>query len=87
MKTTLKMILGGALFGTVLFFTWPILLVVFTLKFIFTPFGMGRMMWMNRGRHFGPMGGMHNFAFADKIRTMNEEEYMQFKSRMGNRCC
>lgn len=80
-KSVLKPIIGGALLGTFVFFTGPLLFIVLLLKFIFTPFGMGRMMMANR---FSPMG-RPPFAFAEKIRAMNDEEFSTMKEKMQNR--
>lgn len=91
-RSILIPIIGGAMLGSIVFFTGPFLffflVTVLTLKFIFTPFGMGRMMMMQR---FGAPG-RPSMAFADKIRNMNEEEYAAFQVRMQerqhhNRCC
>ncbi len=82
-KSVLKSIFGGMLLGAFVFFTGPLLLIVLLLKFIFTPFGMGRLAYarhMGYGPHFA--GGPH---FADKIRSMSEEEYSQFKNSMQHR--
>jgi len=80
-KSILKPIIGGALIGTLVFFTGPLLFIVLLLKFIFTPFGMGRA---RVGRGFSPMG-MPPFAFAEKIRSMNDEEFALMKEKMQNR--
>ncbi len=83
-KSIFKPIIGGILFGAFMFFCGPFLLIVLLLKFIFTPFGMGRMMMARGG--FGPMRmGTPPGAFADKIRGMNDEEYEQFKNTWSNR--
>ena len=82
-KSTLKQIAAGILLGTFVFFTGPLLLIVLLLKFIFTPFGMGRMMMAQRFSQ-GRMG-LPPLAFADKIRGMNEEEFNSFKEKMQNR--
>lgn len=90
-RSILAPVIGGAIVGAIVFFTGPFLFfflfAVLTLKFIFTPFGMGRMMMMQR---FGGFEG-RSMAFADKIRNMNEEEYTAFQSRMKERrhhhCC
>ncbi|HHH52820.1 MAG TPA: hypothetical protein ENK91_04120 [Bacteroidetes bacterium] len=71
-KSKLKSIIGGVLLGTFIFFTGPLLLIIFTLKFIFTPFGMRRMMWRNTRM------GMPSFAFAEKIRNMSDEQFNEF---------
>ena len=80
-KSVIKPIIGGILFGTFVFFTGPLLFIVLLLKFIFTPFGMGRMMVANQ---FGQMG-MPPFAFAEKIRSMNDDEFSALKDKMQNR--
>ncbi len=80
-KSVLKPIIGGALLGTFVFFTGPLLFIVLLLKFIFTPFGMGRMMMANR---FSTMG-MPTFAFAEKVRNMNDDEFNAMKEKMQNR--
>jgi len=80
-KSILKPIIGGALIGTLVFFTGPLLFIVLLLKFIFTPFGMGRA---RMGRGFSPME-MPPFAFAEKIRSMNDEEFALMKEKMQNR--
>jgi len=86
-KSVIKPIIGGALLGAFVFFTGPLLFIVLLLKFIFTPFGMGRMMMMNRRFAGGPMGFNPEMksAFADKIRGMNDEEYASLKEKMQNR--
>lgn len=85
-------ILAGILFGAFVFFTGPLILIVLLLKFIFTPFGMSRWRMSNWGgpgpwRHayagFGSQGP--GFGFADRIRSMSDEEYGQFKSKMQER--
>ncbi len=82
-KSTLKQIAAGIFLGTFVFFTGPLLFIVLLLKFIFTPFGMGRMMMAQR---FSPGRlGFPPLAFADKIRGMNEEEFNSFKEKMQNR--
>jgi hypothetical protein len=80
-KSILKPIIGGALFGTFVFFTGPFLFIVLLLKFIFTPFGMGRSRMAGR---FSQMG-MPPFAFAEKTRSMNDEEFSAMKEKMQNR--
>jgi hypothetical protein len=82
-KTVLKSIIGGAILGTIVFFTGPLIFIVLLLKFIFTPFGMGRLSMAGR---FSPMGmGMPPIAFAEKIRAMNDEEFNTMKEKMQNR--
>jgi len=81
-KSILKPIIGGALLGTFVFFTGPLLFIVLLLKFIFTPFGMGRTGMAGR---FSPGMGMPPFAFAEKIRGMSDEEFNAMKEKMQNR--
>ena len=80
-KSVLKSIIGGALLGTFVFFTGPLLFIVLLLKIIFTPFGMGRARMEGR---FSTMG-MPPFAFAEKIRNMNDDEFNTMKEKMQNR--
>ncbi|MBL7773044.1 MAG: hypothetical protein JNM95_09295 [Chitinophagaceae bacterium] len=87
-KSVLKSVLGGIAFGAIMFFAGPFILLILLLKFIFTPFGMGRMMY----RHHGDWRGMRGmrFAMADKIRSMSEEEFTEFKNKMNHPhygCC
>lgn len=80
-KSVLKSIFGGVLFGTFVFFTGPFIFIVLLLKFIFTPFGMGRA---RMAGGFAPMG-MPPLAFAEKIRNMNDDEYSAMKEKMQSR--
>ncbi|MBK8442094.1 MAG: hypothetical protein IPL35_01180 [Sphingobacteriales bacterium] len=83
-KNVIKSIIGGILLGTILFFTGPFIFIVLLLKFIFTPFGMGRIMMYQRfGRH--PRQASVPFAMADNIRNMSDEEFVSFKEKMNNR--
>jgi hypothetical protein len=82
-KSIVKPIIGGALLGAFVFFTGPLLFAVLLLKFIFTPFGMGRMMMARRFSFLN--GGMPPVAFAEKIRGMNDEEFTSFKEKVQNR--
>lgn len=87
-KHVFKSVLGGIAFGAILFFAGPFILLILLLKFIFTPFGMGRMMYRQHGPWQG--GPSMRFAMADKIRSMSEEEFTQFKNKMNNQrygCC
>ena len=80
-KSILKTIIGGILFGTFVFFTGPLIFIILILKFIFTPFGMGRMMMGRKGSNMG----MPPFAFANKVRNMSDEDYMKFQTKMESR--
>ena len=84
----LKTILIGTLIGTFIFFTGPLILVIILLKFIFTPFGMGRMM-MSRN-YYGRGMGQAPFAFAENVRNMSDEDYVKFQGDLKNNhrgCC
>lgn len=76
-KNLLKPIVGGVVLGTALFFAGPFIFIVLLLKFIFTPFGMGRMMMH---RNFSRYNPEFRYAMTDKIRSMTDEEYASFKS-------
>ena len=77
----LKGIMGGALFGAALFFIPFILMRVLfffiIIGFIFRLVRGGRSRW-GRGP-FGGWGGRKQFAFADYIRGMSDDEYNRFK--------
>lgn len=92
----LKSIVSGILLGGVLFFTGPLIPIVLLLKFIFTPFGMGRMNRFGRGFNrpaFAGSGfnGGKGFGFTDKIRNMSEEDYtafkLKFEEKMQGKSC
>jgi hypothetical protein len=78
-NSILKTVVIGALFGALVFFI-PFFMV--GMFFCFAIFGM---MMRRRMRHMGH--GFYQFAYADKIRNMNEEEYQNFKSKMSHRNC
>ena len=69
----LKAVVIGAFLGTALFFM-PGLILVFLLLLMAT-------------RLFGYRRGMqHRLAFAEKIRTMSDEDYEQFKQQPYGHC-
>ncbi len=78
-KSFMTSVLGGAMLGSLLFFAGPILLMVLLLKFIFTPFGMRRMMFANSNWRMGNVQHQR-IAFADKVRSMTNEEYAHFQT-------
>ncbi len=84
-RNVLEPIIGGVLLGALVFFMGPLLFIVLLLKFIFTPFGMGRMAM--RGRYAGPKGfnPKMRFAMADKIRSMSDDEFASLKEKMNNK--
>lgn len=78
-NSILKTVVMGAIFGALLFF------MPFFLLGLFVCFGIFGMMMRRRMHHMGY--GFHQFAYADKIRNMNEEEYQNFKSKMSHNHC
>lgn len=74
----IKPIIAGLIIGAALFFApffvLKVLAVLLLIGLVFRLFG--------RRRYRGPGG----WAYADKIRTMSDEEYQQFKSRWGRGC-
>jgi len=77
MKRTFRTILAGILFGMVLFFM-PFIIIqamIFALVlYVFFRFFVRRRI---RNAHFGKF----NYAFADDIRQMSDEEYEAFKQQ------
>jgi len=82
-QSIFKSIAGGVLLGAFVFFTGPLLPVILILKFIFTPFGMGRARgrFSMSGPGFTGMEGGSRLGFTDKIRSMSDEDYAAFKSK------
>ena len=78
-NSILKTVIMGAIFGALLFF------MPFFLLGLLVCFGIFGMLMRRRMLYMGY--GFHQFAFADKIRNMNEEEYQNFKSKMSQRNC
>jgi hypothetical protein len=78
--TILKSILAGAIFGTITFFAFKVILFFIVCGLLMKLF-FGR-----RNRHFRGGLPMHKFAFADNIRNMSEEEYHAFKDKASNGC-
>lgn len=84
----LKPIIAGILLGSFVFFTGPLLLVILLLKFIFTPFGLRRMMFARRHMHpFAGGPGGPPLAFAEKLRAMSDAEFTEFKKRASQPGC
>ena len=78
-NSILKTVVMGAILGALLFF------IPFFLLGLFVCFGIFGMMMRRRMNHMGY--GFHQFAYADKIRNMDEDEYQNFKSKMSQRNC
>ncbi len=79
-RSILKPILAGILIGAALFFLpfflLRVLIVFLIIGGLFRLFG-GRGFRGRYGRGFHP-------AFADRIRSMSDEEYNQYKQRIGS---
>ena len=78
-RQIIKPIIGGLLLGTALFlvpfFVLKVLIFFLVIGLLFRLFG--------RRRHRGPWG----WALADKIRTMSEEEYNDYKTKWRRGGC
>ncbi|MBA9075236.1 hypothetical protein GGR22_003419 [Flavobacterium gossypii] len=84
MKSILRSIAIGILIGALAFFAFQLVITFLIIG--------GIIMLLSRRRFdrraFGnERFGGHRFAFADKIRNMNDEEYDSFKKRFENRSC
>lgn len=79
-----KSILMGVAIGALFYFLAPFIFIILLLKFIFTPFGMARMsMFSHRKYRYGRPGFGPRFEMADRIRNMNDDEYLSFKEKWG----
>lgn len=84
-RNFLKPAIAGILLGTLFFFAGPLILLVLLLKFIFTPFGMHRM--HRPGYAFayrGWMNGQGPVEMADRIRSMDDASFEQWKEKMNH---
>lgn len=84
MKSILRSIAIGILIGALAFFAFQLVITFLIIG--------GIIMLLSRRRFerraFGNQRfGGHRFAFADRIRTMNDEEYDAFKKNFENRRC
>ena len=79
----LKLIITGAIAGTALF-----LMPFFILKIVLFLLMASIFFKLFIGRRFDRrgMGGSNKFAFADKVRSMNEEDYNSFKADRNKGC-
>ena len=80
MKKSMLFTIGkGILIGAFLFFI-PTFLLLFFVPFMLIPmFFFGRM---SKGNFHG-----HKLAFADKVRSMTDEDYEQFKTNDSYQHC
>lgn len=75
-RSIFKPIVFGVLFGAAVFFM-PFML----LKFIFFFMFIGAIFRMFAWRRFRHGGMSYHAMYADKIRSMSEEEYSEFKNK------
>lgn len=76
-KTIFKSIFFGLLIGTGFFFIPKMMLGLIICSMIFGMFARRRM-YMNNRFH------IYQYAYADKIRNMSEEEYKNYQSKMND---
>lgn len=83
-RSILRAVVCGVIVGALAFFVPHLLLGFFVLVLI-----VGLLHRCGRGH--GCYGHYHGherlFYLADKIRKMSEEEYAEFKTKMGDGCC
>jgi hypothetical protein len=89
-RSIIKPILIGILIGTAAFFAPFLMLKV--LGFVLILGLIFKLFWWGSWRHRGGWGGHHGrmsygVLFADKIRSMSEEEYAEFKNKYANDSC
>ena len=79
-KSILYTVFCGVIVGALAFFVPKMLLGLFILSVIFRAFNCC-------GRRHGFHHHERMFYMADRIRKMSDEEYVEFKSKMGCGCC
>ncbi len=85
-RSIFRPIIFGLLFGAAVFFA-PFM-ILHLLFWIFLIGGIIRLAFWGRWRRWG--GGSYYVAYADKMRSMSEEEYKAYKEKMGkyeDHCC
>lgn len=84
----IKAMIAGGLFGAAFFFIpfiiMRVLFFLLIIGFIFRMVGRGRR-WGRRGSF--PFGGRNQFALADYVRGMSDEEYSRFKQHFTDDTC
>lgn len=85
----LKPILFGVILGAALFYI-PFFLLRIAVIFLIVG-GLFRLFRGRRGWKGGPHGpggfrSGYRLAFADKVRAMSDEEYVQFKQKVSRPC-
>lgn len=87
MKQIFKAVALGILIGAA-FFVMPFFLLKLFLFFMIIG-AIFRLVWGGKHKHgwHRGWGPGYQFAMADKIRNMSDEEYTQFKNRVQNHSC
>jgi hypothetical protein len=87
-RSILGTVLCGVIVGALAFFMPHLLIGLFILCIIVKAFHCcgRRRGCCGHGRFYGH-GHERLFYMADKIRKMTEEEYEEFKNKMGGGCC
>lgn len=73
-----KAIVAGILIGAFAFFAFKVFITFLVFGLIFMIFGRA---FHGRSGYHG-----HHLAFADRIRSMSDEEYAGFKNKMATGC-
>lgn len=79
----IKPVVVGILLGTGLFFM-PFF--IFRVVLFFLLFGLVVRLFVGKRRRFGGRFAERRFAFADRLRSMSEEEYAEFKRKAAQGC-
>jgi hypothetical protein len=81
-KSILKVTLAGIAIGALAFFVPKLVVGFFVLALL-----MRLLFCRKRHGSCGSGHGMHRFYMADKIRSMSEAEYTEFKNKHSKGCC
>lgn len=87
-RSILRAVIIGVIVGAMAFFMPHLLLGILVFMFLIRLFccgGRGHGCCGHGYRHGHRQGRL--FYMADKIRSMSEEEYAEFKEKMGGECC
>lgn len=82
-RSILRAVVCGVILGVMAFFVPHLLVGIFILMLIFRAFHC----CMGHGCHGHGRKAERLFYLADKIRKMSDEEYAEFKEKMGGNCC
>lgn len=80
-RSILRAVFIGVLVGAAAFFVPHLLLGIFVLLVIV------RLLHCGHGCYGHRRGHERLFYMADNIRKMSDEEYTEFKTKMGGKCC